>query len=195
MSRQSFWQHLYAYPIVRIFLIGVVAGLTVSAVSYFLPPTYRSESRLVLDIDDHQLNNYQLSELAKREAQVAKNYFEGKDFLRLALAKAGKRFQEEELERKWVKRFKIEVPATGATLRILTFGSSPQEAQRLNQAAIDVLRNQVKTILTLKDQTEVSLKVLENPSLDNTPVAPQPWLYGLIAFFAVLFVATLYYIY
>ncbi len=110
-QNQSFWHHLYSYPIVRILIVAFVGGFTAFAVSHFLPATYCSESKLLLQIVDPQLTNYQLSELTKNQAKVLKDYAESRDFLQEVLNRAGVTFKPEELEDGWKKKFRIDLPA------------------------------------------------------------------------------------
>jgi len=188
-------KNLYSYPIFRIFLIALVIGLVVLIGSYFIPPVYRSKSQILIGIVDPDLNNYQLSDVIQREAQTIKSYSQSRDFLVLVLNDAHVSYAEKDLEDGWIKKFKIETPANSAVIKITTFDNAANQAQILNQSAINVLKKQIESISSLKENTNISFKVIEAPSVYLQPVSPQPLLYALVVFLAVLFLGSLFFIY
>jgi len=186
---------LLAYPIFRVFLVAFPIGLIVLAVSNFLPPVYRSKSQILVNIIDPELNNYQISEIAQRQSEIVKNYFQSRDFITLVLNDALFSYSQKDIENIMNKKFKVEVPANSNVIRIITFGRTPTEAQALNRSSINVLKKQIDSVSYLKEGTKISLKIIENPSISFEPVSPQPFLYALVAFLVVLFLGSLFFIY
>jgi len=189
VSKKSFWQHLYSYPIFRVFLVAFVLGFTVFVVSYFLPAKYCSEAKILIRLEDKTLDSYRISETTNRNALVVKELVQTKDFVREVFHQAGLKINEEELYDGYSDDITASAVKGSPVVTLSACGSSASLAQRLNQKSLEVLQSRIGSVLD-----KVKIEVVDPPTLPPKPVFPRPLFQAAATFILVVLLGILYYI-
>ncbi|MCD6422353.1 hypothetical protein J7L13_03335 [bacterium] len=188
-QNQSFWHHLYSYPIVRILIVAFVVGLTVYAFSYLIPPRYCSETKILLSSQTKNLDPYHLSELGKRRAVICTEIVKTKEFVREVFQRAGVPIKEQELYDGHSRDLKASTVKDSAVVELEACAQSATLSRQLARSSIEVLREKIKSLFP-----STKLEVIDPPSLPPYPVFPRPLFQAIIAFGLVLLLGVLYYI-
>ncbi len=186
----SFGYKFGIFLLVLLFVEGAIFGI-----DYLRTPKYQSTAKYMIvikvDKEDQSLNAYNLSVAANHLAELTAEIIDTASFIKKVYQRSGIIYSAEKIE-EYRKQIEAKVIKETEIVEVSITNGIPQRAQKICQATIDTLQEEIKN--TDWSQRDFDIELIDPPSLPLRPTSPQPIKDLMIGFIGVLMIWGFYYL-